>query len=116
MIVRRIRAMDGLPFGVPGGLPDFLRQQAALYRQRRARGQGARSKPPRPATPAEGGRVPLVDGLVFRIVPSPGAAAAKGGGVAPRAAAVAETFRLAFLGVWGQIPGQDRERVRAYWR
>jgi hypothetical protein len=103
--------MDGMPFIVPGSLQDFLRQEAALHKRRQTRGRGARRKPPRPATPAEGGRVPLADGLFFRILPT-----AKSGGFAAQAAAIAETFRLAFLGVWQQVRGQDRERLRDYWR
>jgi hypothetical protein len=108
--------MDGLPFGMPGSLPDFLGQQAALYRQRRGRAQGAKRTPPRPAAPAEGGRVPLVDGLTFRIVTTHTVPTSKGSGFAGQAAAIAEAFRGAFLGVWGRLPGQDRERLRAYWR
>jgi hypothetical protein len=106
--------MDGLPFIFPGSLPDFLHQQAALHRQRRARGQAARRKPPRPATPAEGGRVPLADGLSFRLLsPSltPG-----GGGSTEQAEAAVETFRLAFLSVWARVPEPDRRLLQTYWR
>jgi hypothetical protein len=63
--------------------------------------------------------VPLADGLFFRLAfrhTGPGLQAAAGDGLKARAAAVAETFRLAFLDVWGQIPGQDRERLLTYWR
>src|SRR5262249_31882410 len=97
-------------------LPDYLRQQAALRKRQQTRAQGAKRNPPRPATPVEGGRVPLVDGLTFRLVPPQTGATSNGSGYAAQAAAVAEAFHVAFLAVWGKLPGQDRERLRAYWR
>ena len=111
--------MDGLPIGVPGSLPDYLRQQAALRKRQQTRAQGAKRNPPRPATPAEGGRVPLTDGLSFRIMTrsaqsgtfTPGSSRSP-----PQAEAIAAAFRRAFLDVWRQVPQRDRQRLLTYWR
>jgi hypothetical protein len=111
--------MDGLPLGVPGSLADFLREQAELQQQRRAQARKARRKSPRLASPAEGGRMALVDGLSFRIVcrpRRPTTQAARGDEFAAQAVAVAETFRGAFLSVWHRIPEVDRQGLLAYWR
>jgi hypothetical protein len=111
--------MAGLSLGDLGNLPDFLRQQAALYRQRCARAQRARRKSPRTALPAQGGRVALADGLTFRMMTR----SAQSGTFTPessrppqQAEAIAEKFRLVFLDVWQQVPPRDRQRLLAYWR
>jgi len=105
--------MDGLPLGVPGTWADFLRQQATLPRRQRGRGQGARRKSAR-ATAAKGGYAALADGLVFRVLAPPGALRSRDGVGAAQAAAVEETFRLAFLSTWRGIPTPDRQSLLTY--
>src|SRR5262249_53067222 len=107
-LLRRVRAVDGLPLGVPGSLPDFLRHEAERLQQQRARAARARRKAPRPTPPAEGGRVPLPDGLSFRLRPRSLRPA--------QADAAAVTFRRAFLGVWGRVAVPDRRQLLTYWR
>ena len=100
--------MDGLPLGVPGSLPDFLRHEAERLRQQRARAARARRKAPRPTPPAEGGRVPLADGLSFRLLSRSLRPA--------QADAAVETFRRAFLDVWVRVAAPDRRQLLTYWR
>jgi hypothetical protein len=100
--------MERMPLDAPT-LFDFLCRRAEQVREQRRRrgttaaaegGSPARGEAPYPLLSAQ-------DRLFFRVLSRRPPA---------EFAAVEDTFRVAFLGVWQRIPEPDRQRLLSYWR